>query len=246
MKKIVKNRRGFTLLEVVLAVALIAMIALPLLTVFLQSVKTDKAAESVLNANYISQSYTETLDSKTYTQALSSTPTRVQVGDYYLTGQIFPHGSINASFDTQCDYAHLVVFSNETMLAVMPDGAWRIFASIPNNIYFTVQNGAYSLTCDGIVMTGDVNYFNSMLLVNAVEKNSSSSVSLGVGAQCRAVLYCDEYHTDDFTVDENTEVFVDMDTGEKSLVHVVTFVYDSATSIKPIATTESYFSLRNW
>ncbi len=40
----IKNKRGYTLLEVVLAVFIFSVVALPLLNIYLQAVKTDVAA----------------------------------------------------------------------------------------------------------------------------------------------------------------------------------------------------------
>ena len=78
------------MIETLLAICIFAAIALPLMSVFLQSTKTDRAARNVLNANYISQDYIETLDTKTYKDALQSVPTLLLTNQYYLTATITP------------------------------------------------------------------------------------------------------------------------------------------------------------
>ena len=101
------------MIEVIISIAIIATIALPLLSIFVQSIKTDRAANDVLNANYISQDYIERLDALTYLSALGSVPNHAETGDYYLSASITPYGTVNGLFDTSCDYAHLVCFDNE-------------------------------------------------------------------------------------------------------------------------------------
>jgi len=246
MKKWLKSKRAFTLIEVILAVALVAVIALPLLTVFLQSVKADTAAKGVLNANYISQGYTEQLDALTYEQVLSGVPVKQETGEYYLSAQVSPHGYANAEFDAPCEFIQLTIFDNETMLAVFPDGAWHKFPSVPSSITLDVNYGVYSLNCDGAVYTGDVERFYCMLNVNAMQKNSSSSVYISTDARSRAALYVGEFHEDDFTLAGQSETYVDMTAGETSLIHVETYVYSSLTSVEPVSSTDGYIYVRNW
>lgn len=246
MKRI-RNEKAFTLIEVVLAVAMIAIIALPLLTVFLQSVKTDTAAKNVLNANYISQSYTERLDGMTYPEALAALPTSVETNGYYLTARIEPYGSANVQFDGACDFVHIVYFGNEKMLAVMPDGKWRLFSSLPSSISMTVSMGFYTFTSDSVQISGHMSSFNCMLQINAIKKNSASEVTISYDEQCKSALYCKAYHKDDFIfLSTEAEIYEDMITGDTSLIHVTTSVYDAPTNTEPVAISESYINIRNW
>ena len=73
MRKIF-NKRGLGLLETVIAIGILAAIALPLMSLFVQSAKTDEKARAVLNANYICQNYTEKLETQTYNTALENAP----------------------------------------------------------------------------------------------------------------------------------------------------------------------------
>ena len=105
MKKKIFNRRGFGLLETVIAIAILAAIALPLLNIFVQSAQVDELAMGVLNANYISQDYTEKLDTMTYDEVLADVPYRRQVDSYYLTAVIKPYGAAgNVSGDQSVSF----------------------------------------------------------------------------------------------------------------------------------------------
>ena len=245
MKKLF-TKKAFTLIEVILAVGMIAMIALPLMSVFLQSVKTDQTAKGVLNANYISQDYIEKLETMTYQEALDNAPVRTKIGDYYLTSTIEPYGTTSALFDAPCDYAHLVFYGNETMLAVMPDGKWRFFSSIPNNISIQEAGGFYTFTAGDLTIIGKTDYAYCAMLINAMQKNSSSTLSITLGTGCKGVLYCNVLHDDEFNFTGSHETYIDMITGDTSLVHVTTYVFDTITNPEEIATSESYITLDNW
>ena len=239
----VKDKRAFTLIEVILSIVLIALITLPLMSIFLQSVKTDRAAKGVLNANYISQDYVEKLDAQTYRQALSSRPVYHQVGEYYLTATIEPYGTADSH---NTGYVHLIIYDNSTMLAVLPDGGWQVLGSVPDTISISVVDGVCTLTCGTDVLTGEIKFSNCVLIINAIQKTSSdvSNVSLGTG--CKAILYCQDRHDDDFVFSGTSETYMDLMTGETSLVHITTRVYEQPADPEPIAVAESYISIKNW
>ena len=184
-----QNRKGFTLIEVLLSIAIFAAIALPLMTVFLQSAKTDRAARDVMNANYIAQDYIETLDTKTYKQALSSVPALEAHGEYYLSTVIEPYGNAkNTSFSgSDCVYAHLIMKSDGSMLAVMPDGKWLEYSSVPAAISMSVSNGSYSFSAGSKTKTGTAAYNKCAVIISAMQKASGVSPAITLGASCAAL-----------------------------------------------------------
>ena len=245
--KLLKSKKAFTLLEVVISIALIAAIALPLLSIFVQSIKTDRAASDVLNANYISQGYIERLDAETYSSALTSLPNHQESGAYYLSASIKPYGTVNGLFDTACDYAHFVCYDNEKLLVVMPDGQWRMFSSVPNNMAIITGGGAYTFTVESItVLAGSMTYNNCAVIINAMKKVSSSEFGITLDNNCAAVVYCRSTAVSDITVAGSSETYTDMIVGDKSLIHVTTRVFDTADSSDPVASAESYINITNW
>ena len=246
MKKKLLSKKGFTLLETLLAIAIIAAIALPLLSVFLQSVKTQQAAQGILSANYISQDYMEKLDTKIYETALAEKPGRLSTNGYYLTATIKPYGTASAMFDGACGYAHLVFYSDGRMLAVMPDGKWHMYSSIPASISLSTGGGMYSFAGGSTTLTGGTENAWCAMIIDAMEKPSGLECTVTLSSSCKALSYCREYDADDITVAGAGETYCDLITGESSLIHVQTYVYETPTDTDPVATGESYISIRNW
>jgi prepilin-type N-terminal cleavage/methylation domain-containing protein len=234
-----RNKKAFTLVEVILAVAIFAAIALPLLTVYVQSFKVDTAARGVLNANYISQQYIEKLDAVAYSDALSNLPGKQAQGGYYLSATITPHGTDGGAF------VHLVALNNGKMLTVLPDGKWRLFGSVPSNISVSHSGGQYRLTCDGTTLTGNVDESTLKVIVNAV---NLGSVSPGISLSgCKAVVYCTSDNESNINiVSGEADKYPDMFAGDTSLVHVTASVYETADASEPVAQSEAYINIRNW
>jgi prepilin-type N-terminal cleavage/methylation domain-containing protein len=246
MIKKLRFNKGFTLVEVLLAIALIAAIALPLLSVFLQSVKTQRVAQGILSANYTSQDYVEKLDTQIYETVLSGKPSRLSANGYYLTAVIEPYGAASAMFSGACEYAHIVFYSDGRMLAVMPDGKWRMYSSIPESISLSAGGGTYSFTGGSSTISGSTSHTSCALLINAMVKPAGSQCSIALSSSCKALYYCRGYNEDDVSISGTTETYTDLITGESSLIRVKTYVYEMATAANPVATSESYINIRNW
>jgi prepilin-type N-terminal cleavage/methylation domain-containing protein len=240
-----KNRKGFTLIETLLAIAIFAAIALPLLTVFLQSIKTDQAARNVLNANYIAQDYIETLDSSNYQEAIGSVPNRISKNGYYLSAKIEPYGNSQSLFSAPCDFLHINMQSNGTMLVVLPDGKWRLFASVPATVSVVVSSKNYSFSGGGTTITGTAPMGKCAVLVNATKKAAGVTSGLTMGANCKAVIYCLKNNKNDITLSGDGVKYVDILSPTRSLVHVTASVYEKPSGGMPIATSEAYINIRN-
>lgn len=246
MKRRIFNRRGFGLLETVIAIAILAAIALPLLSIFVQSAQVDGMARGILKSNYISQDYTEKLDTMTYKEALADVPDRRAVDSYYLTAVINPYGAVGNVSGNQSDYVHIIIYADNTMLAVMPDGKWILFSSVPSSITFTSSGNTYSFLAGASVLTGILKYGSCVVSINAMNQTNDLSISVTVDSAFKVMLYSPSYYTDNYTIVGTSEVIEDLLLSEKSLIHVTTYVYDDAFSNDAVASLESYLSLRNW
>jgi len=235
-----RHKRAFTLLDVILAIAIFAAVALPLLIVFVQSLKVDALARGVMNANYISQQYIEKLDGTTYLEALSNLPVRQAQGDYWLSASIKPSGGGGGAF------IHLLVLSNGKLLAVMPDGTWTQLSSVPSGISLSVSGGRYTLQCDSTSLTGTAGSSVCTIVFNAINMPASVSPGLTLGSGCKALVYCTNDNKDKIRVlSGSAEVFPNIFTGSTSLIHVTTSVYDDPSSLLPVSQTETYVNIRN-
>ncbi|MGI5850249.1 MAG: type II secretion system protein [Christensenellales bacterium] len=241
-----RGKSAFTLIEILLAVSIIAAIALPLLSVFLQSIKTDQAAKNVLNANYIAQDYIENLDKTIYPLALSQLPELSEIDHYFLSAKIKPYGTANVLFSGPCSNAHAVLYEDGTMLAVFPDGKWHLFDTVPSEIALSVSEGVYTFSGGGTFITGPVEVINCALMINAMQKPSGITMTVTLGRNCKALHYCLENHADDISILGSSETYADIITGDTSLVHVTAYVFDSIASSQPISVSESYINIKNW
>ncbi len=243
--KIIKSKKGLTLIEVILAVAIFAMIALPLLSIFVQSMRVDVKAGDVLNANYISQDYLEKLDTQTYSAALASQPSDAPVEGYSFTAKIQPYGSLTSLFSDRCSYLHIILFENGSALCVMPDGQWHVYTSIPSSFMLVVSSGTYTFTGGYTSLTGPSGYNYCAVIVNAMKKPDATAFNVNLAANCQGVLYCKKVDSGEITFTGGiSSVYEDLITADTSLIYITTELYDPAKN--SIATSDSYTYIRNW
>ncbi|NNU75975.1 type IV pilus modification PilV family protein [Clostridium estertheticum] len=60
-KNILLNRKGMTLIELIVSMAILAIILVPFMNMFLQSTVTNKKSETILDATYVAQSNMENI-----------------------------------------------------------------------------------------------------------------------------------------------------------------------------------------
>lgn len=245
MKKLL-NKKGMTLLETVIAIAILAAIALPLLNVFVYSAKADETARAVLNANYISQNYTEKLETVTYQQALSSTPYKQEFEGYYLTAKIQPYGSVTDSTHSQVSYSNIIIYGDGSMLAVMPDGQWATFSSVPSSISFAKFNSSYTFQAGTTTLTGSLEHSFCIVTINAMKQSDVFSMNVYTTEEFKPLLYCKSPYKDNYNFDSVYEVIEDLLVQDSTLVHVTTYVYEDSLSTKAVSSLESYITIKNW
>lgn len=245
MKKLL-NKKGIGLLETVIAIAILAAIALPLLNIFVYSARTDETARAVLNANYISQNYTEKLETFTYKQALSSVPNRQEYEGYYLSARIQPYGSVTDSTHSQVSYSNIIVYSDGSMLAVMPDGQWSTFDSVPESVSFAKYGSSYTFKAGTVSLTGSLDYSFCIVTINAMKQTDAIAMNVSTSEEFKPVLYCKSPYTGNYSFSSVYEVIEDLLAQDFSLVHVTTYVYEDSLSTDVVSSLESYISIRNW
>jgi prepilin-type N-terminal cleavage/methylation domain-containing protein len=241
MKRL-RGKRAFTLIEVILAIAIFAAIALPLFSVFAQSIKVDMKSNDVMNANYIAQDYIEKLNALTYLQALQNKPSKAVKGDYTLSADITPYGAVSSLLGGPCGYVHLITRADGKMLAVMPDGKWYLYSSAPSSISLSLSGANYTFTTNGSkTMTGSVGFSCCAMLINAISKPATATVTLG--ANCKAVYYCQQEHESDTTIKGAHETYNSSTAGDTSLIYVKASVYDGLG--EEVASSVSYLDIKN-
>ncbi len=240
------SKKGLGLLETIIAIGILAAVALPLLSIFVQSAKTDEKARAMLNANYICQNYTETLETQTYGEALANAPYLQEVDGYYLTAKIQPYGSAANETATQNSYSHIIVYSNGSMMAVMPDGQWATFSSVPSDITYGTSGASYTFSAGSTSISGSLEHSNCVVTINAMQQTDAVSVSIGTASNYKTILYSQSYYTDNYVLSGSNVVIEDLLTQDDSLVHVSTYIYEDSFSSDVVTSVESYLTLKNW
>lgn len=240
------NKKGMGLLETVIAIAILAAIALPLLNVFVYSAKADEKARAVLNANYISQNYTEKLETVTYEQALTNVPYRQEYQGYYLTAKIQPYGSVADSSGSLVSYSNIIIYSDGSMLAVMPDGQWTTFTSVPASMSFSTLGSSYTFQAGTTTLSGSLEHSFCIVTINAMKQTAAISMNVSTTEVFKPVLYCKSPYKDNYIFNSIYEIIEDLLAQDNSLVHVTTYVYDDSLSNDVISSMESYITIKNW
>lgn len=99
-KKISCNRKGMTLIEIIVSLAILAIIIVPFLNMFVQSTVTNKKSEIILDANYVAQRVME--DTYNYSQDGTTLipPNGIQKykysggGNYWVNKQIIDQNNL--------------------------------------------------------------------------------------------------------------------------------------------------------
>lgn len=245
MRKLL-SKKGVGLLETIIAIAILAVITLPLLNVFVSSAKTDETARAVLNANYISQNYTENLETITYKQALSNIPNRQEFEGYYLSAKIQPYGSVTDTAHNQVSYSNIIIYDDSSMLAVMPDGKWSTFSTVPENLSFTKNANTYTFQAGTVTLTGRLDHSFCIVTINAMKQTEAINMNVSTTAEFKPVLYCKSSYKGNYSFSSDYEVIEDLLVQNTSLIHVTTYVYEHSLSTDVVSSLESYITIKNW
>jgi prepilin-type N-terminal cleavage/methylation domain-containing protein len=76
------TRKGMTLVEVIISMAILAIIIVPFLTMFVQSTVTTRKSEVILDATYVAQSNMEELYSLSISKTLSDSIIQLTDNDF--------------------------------------------------------------------------------------------------------------------------------------------------------------------
>lgn len=247
----IKNKKGVSLVEVVLAVAIFAVTAMSLLGVYLQAVKTDVAARKVLDANYITQDYIEHLDTQTYEGALYDIRDNhpKELDGRYLSAAIKPHGAAGSPI---ASYMHALFLPGNRMLAVMPDGQWWVYSNATTIAVNVGDDGSYTFRVNSTaVRSGTAGNRYCALIVNAMHMPDDISLTVNMtGSGCEAAAYCTNGNQSRVTLSgiplSRQQKHIDVIAGDSSLIHVTVRVYDAPAGGAPVAESEAYIPIKNW
>lgn len=171
------NKKGLTLLEVLVATFVLVIVSLPLLNMFVYNTTLVKKAEDMGDTTYLAQSVMEDLQPMGYGALYGLSPTPGAKGSYqiksvinsstvYVTKQVsidrIPYGSFNSLVSGAACYAHLIV-SGSTGTFVCPDG----------KLYTGAISSAVTITSSNVTLGGSSHPLNKpsganlILIINA-------------------------------------------------------------------------------
>lgn len=178
IKMVKTNTKGLTLLEVLVAVFVLAIVALPLLNLFVYNTTLVRRADNIGETTYTAQAVMEDLQNLNYSELYSFAPqpgvksnyqikSVVNSGTVYVTKPVtidrLPYGSFNNLVGGTACYAHLII-SGGTATFTGPDGVMRTGLSYSSGVNMTSS----AITIGG--NTYDLNKpagTNLILIINA-------------------------------------------------------------------------------
>lgn len=250
MKKslhLLKNKKGLTLVEVLISLFILAFIMGPILAIYVQSITLNKQSECIMDANYLNQKVTEELYTKTYEEALDSQHTKVSSGDYFTSLKIEPYGTNEDLFGSPPCYFHIVFTDEGGLYLCTPDGNYSIFDTAPSNI--TIHTTANTYICDtgGSSLSGSKrSTAPCAVIVNMMYKPASVNLSLELHGNCTAVVYCTNANESDVTIAGDKTIFRGLKKGDKSLIIATVDIYNDIDDTTSLAVTENVMQLQNF
>ncbi len=229
-----QNEKGMTLLEVLVAVFILAIIALPLLNLMAANIRTTQSAEQIVGSAYTAQSLAEELYAKSYTELFASQYSKQPYHGKFASVKVVPSGSYpDLVGGGQACYAHLI-FQGGSATFVGPDGVLKTGSA--GNVSLSVSGTGYSVS-GGVSLSGTKPGKPLVLIVNTGSAALPGAFTITVsGAAC--ALY--RAPSQEVTVDGASHLAeYANDTPPKTMmVSAVCMVYDSAGSGSPSSAAE--------
>ncbi len=235
MKRLsIKNEKGMTLLEVLVAVFILAMIAMPLLNLMAANIRTSKSAEQIVNSTYTAQSLAEELYAKSYTELFASQYSKQPYHGKFASVKVVPSGSYpNLVGGGQACYAHLI-FQGGKATFVGPDGVLQIGSA--GNVTLKVSSTGYTLSGE-MAQSGTKPNKPLVLIVNTGSAALSGAVNITVnGAAC--ALYRAPSHEVKVSGASQLAEYANDTPPKTMMVSAVCMVYDSAGGGSPSSAAE--------
>jgi len=245
-KRSKKWNKGMTLVEVLVAVFIIAAVTGPIMAIFVQSASITATSKELTESNYLAQQYMERLYEKTYLEALDAQVDKEAAGGYYVSLDIAPSGTHEELFSSAPCYFHMIYTTTGGMLFVAPDGTYRAYAEAPGSVQVTSTYYGYAVTIDSETITGSTGYMGTAVIVNTVHKPAAVATSLTLdNSSTAAVLFATPSNYEDVSVSGNAHAYIGVNDGRESLVAATVSVYRQASDTTPVKVIKNIIQLPN-
>ncbi len=241
-KSALKNNKGLTLLEVLVAVFILALVAAPLINMFVTSTRFTVLAEDNTKTTYLAQAKIEELRTKTYGQLFNllgtspaSNPNHAAYDGKYYTIETSPAGAISkAAFSGTPSYAHLFIRGGSATFTG-PDG--KVATGSSGSITLAVAGGGYTIS-GGVSASGSVPGGRPLgLIINCGTASFSSIVTLSGVSACAVYETPAQAQVSSMNVvgisTSNLFMYDSDNPPATALVDVKCLVYESSSSATP-------------
>ena len=184
------QKKGMTLVEVLVSLALTAVIAAPFLTLFIQSTRGRLISKRILYANHAAVNHMEKLVGMNCREVCLSS------GDFIENDFLIKIKSI--PWTPQGNPCFYLIFQNggqtgKDCMIIPPDGKGGIFLDVlPElmNIQIMINKGKYKIYADSHSVTGRVEDGQKpIIIVNGAYKPENSEISLNIEGDAEVVVY---------------------------------------------------------
>ncbi len=251
-----------SLIEVLISVAILAMIVAPILGVFTASLRNTVLSQQALDGTYIAQSVIEGYRGLDY-PTLAMTPSYINpydsdgdgTSDCYIRVRYYPVGAHDDLASGEPSYLHIIYLVND-VLVVGPNGVYERVPSDNMTLTHSLTSTNGTLTIgsaeDAITLYFEKNSTSSELivLVNLASKSAGDVYTMtvnGPSSGLHMVEYALDINVDEFQCSELLEgnIYHGINDYNTSLVHVEVEVFKDYDESTKIGCIESTFEVIN-
>ncbi|MGI6705455.1 MAG: type IV pilus modification PilV family protein [Clostridia bacterium] len=258
------NKDAFTLVEVIISIAILALLMGPFLGLFVQITRTNKISQKTLESTFIAQRNMESLYDLCYEELLEKRVMKEPQDGYYVDIDILPYGAlpneegipaIYGQYET-C-YFHLLFQQGEEsdikVILISPDmPSIRTYTSVPERIDVVIaanaDSGEYSWSVAGLFSESGVLPEGEypVIVVNMVQFAHKTPVVLNVTGDVYGIVYTGRDNADQISYQgSHYKIYSGADYRDYSLVKVFVRVYESLDDPIPLTTMEGLIQVKN-
>ncbi len=261
-----QSNNGFTLLEVLISVTILAIIITPILAVFTSAFQTTVVSQSLLDGAYISQKVYEDLVAQDYNTLLSTSDAKTLydsngdgTNDCYIKKAIYPDGVFSDLTSTKIpSYLHINVIGEQIKILGTSgtDDTANSGTQITSLGDITITNSSYSKTVSVHVGLNSAMTFTKkydscplVVIVNIFQKKvNTQTITLtlsGDTSEVYAVEYARKSNYDELSCAQLalSNIYYGVNDYSTTLTHASVQVFDISDSSKRIGFVEGTFEV---
>jgi len=258
------NKDAFTLIEVIISIAILALLVGPFLGMFVQITRINKASQKTLESTFIAQRNMESLYDLRYDQILEKRVRKEPQDGYYVDIDILPHGvlpneegipAIYGQYEP-C-YFHILFQQDEESgiktILISPDKASvGKYTVLPEKIDVVIavepESGEYFWSVAGLFsesgMLPDGEY--PAILVNMIQLAHEIPIVLDVTGDVYGIIYASKDNVNQVRYHgSHYKIYAGTNYRDYSLVKAFVHVYEAIDDTIPLTTMEGLIQVKN-